>query len=297
MMPVLDGIETLARIKADERAAAHPGDHDLGRGRDRPGRALHRARGGGLPPEAVQQGDPARPRRRLPRAQAAARRERAHLAEIEAQRQPARRCLRAILPAPAVAELQTTGRIAPRRFEDVAVLLADVVGFTAYCDRHRPEEVVAELDRFARACERPGRGARAREDQRRRRRRACHRQPAAPALRAGAGRSPLRPRHDRGGGSAARPAGRCASASSSVRSSPAWSGERSSASTSGATRSTSPAGSRSSATEPAVYLSERGRRSGRRVVLGHARRSAHVAREGQGCEPAGRSAASARQRA
>jgi adenylate cyclase len=49
------------------------------------------------------------------------------------------------LPAAAVAELKATGQVAPRRFEDVAVLFVDLVGFTAFCDRHKPEEVVHDL--------------------------------------------------------------------------------------------------------------------------------------------------------
>ena len=56
-----------------------------------------------------------------------------------------------------------------------AVMLADVVGFTHYCDRHRPEEVVAEFHRFACRLRGPGRGAWAGEDQRHRRRRLAHR--------------------------------------------------------------------------------------------------------------------------
>ena len=49
------------------------------------------------------------------------------------------------LPAAAVAELKTTGRVAPKRFEDVAVLFVDLVSFTSFCDRHSPEEVVESL--------------------------------------------------------------------------------------------------------------------------------------------------------
>ena len=80
-------------------------------------------------------------------------REAAHLAEIDRQRQRADRLLHAILPGPAVAELKAADRITPRRFEDVAVLFADVLGFTVYCDRHPPEHVVANLDRLAAAFE------------------------------------------------------------------------------------------------------------------------------------------------
>jgi class 3 adenylate cyclase len=153
MMPVLDGIETLARLKADERLRHLPvvmisavGDID------RVARCIELGAEDYLPKPFNKVILRARvtaclERKRLRDA------ERAHLAEIEAQRRELDAALRAILPGPAVTELRATGRIAPRRFEDVAVLLADVVGFTRYCDHHPPEEVVAEFDRFARACE------------------------------------------------------------------------------------------------------------------------------------------------
>jgi adenylate cyclase len=80
-------------------------------------------------------------------------REAAHLAEIDRQRQRADRLLHAILPGAAVAELKADDRVAPRRFENVAVLFADLLGFTVYCDRHPPEQVVANLDQLAAAFE------------------------------------------------------------------------------------------------------------------------------------------------
>jgi CheY-like chemotaxis protein len=49
------------------------------------------------------------------------------------------------LPAAAVAELKASGKVAPRRFENVGVLFVDLVGFTSFCDRHTPEEVVRDL--------------------------------------------------------------------------------------------------------------------------------------------------------
>jgi adenylate cyclase len=55
------------------------------------------------------------------------------------------RLLENILPAAAVAEIKKTGSVIPRRFEDVAVLFADLVGFTPHCDHHVPEEVVNDL--------------------------------------------------------------------------------------------------------------------------------------------------------
>jgi class 3 adenylate cyclase len=76
-----------------------------------------------------------------------------HLEEIERQRQRADRLLHAILPAAAVAELAATDRVQPRRFDGVAVFFADIVGFTAYCERHPPEEVVANLQLLVEAFE------------------------------------------------------------------------------------------------------------------------------------------------
>jgi adenylate cyclase len=72
---------------------------------------------------------------------------------IERERERADRLLHAILPAPAVAELKKSDRIEPRRYSDVMVLFADIVDFTPYCEAHRPEEVVANLDRLANICE------------------------------------------------------------------------------------------------------------------------------------------------
>ena len=72
-------------------------------------------------------------------------REAAYLETIEREKKRSDDLLHAVLPAGAVRELKATGAVQPRRIEDVAVLFCDVVGFTAYCDRHRPERVVAEL--------------------------------------------------------------------------------------------------------------------------------------------------------
>jgi adenylate cyclase len=76
-----------------------------------------------------------------------------HREEIERQHRRAARLLHAILPAAAVAELEATDRVQPRRFDDVAVFFADIVGFTAYCEGHQPEEVVANLQLLVEAFE------------------------------------------------------------------------------------------------------------------------------------------------
>lgn len=69
----------------------------------------------------------------------------AHLNQIDEERRRADALLHVILPAPVVPELKATNKVAPRRHEGVAVLFADLVGFTAYCDSHPPEAVVSEL--------------------------------------------------------------------------------------------------------------------------------------------------------
>ena len=68
--------------------------------------------------------------------------------------------LRAILPAPVARELQATGAVMTRRYPDVAVLFADVIGFTAYCEGRPPEQVLIELQvlvqEFESLCRRHG---------------------------------------------------------------------------------------------------------------------------------------------
>ncbi len=63
--------------------------------------------------------------------------------------------LNAILPGPVVKELVETDAVKPRRREGVAVLFADIVGFTRYCDDHSdcPEFVVQHLRRLFEAWE------------------------------------------------------------------------------------------------------------------------------------------------
>ena len=61
--------------------------------------------------------------------------------------------LNVILPSAAVRELKATGEIKPRRHEGVAILFCDIVGFTSFCDRKLPEEVVAHLQGLVEAFE------------------------------------------------------------------------------------------------------------------------------------------------
>jgi CheY-like chemotaxis protein len=70
----------------------------------------------------------------------------AHLARIESERPRADELLTTVLPRSIARALKLNGRLAPQRYEDVAVLFCDVVGFTAYSERHPPETVFAELE-------------------------------------------------------------------------------------------------------------------------------------------------------
>jgi PleD family two-component response regulator len=68
------------------------------------------------------------------------------LEDARRERAKADELLEVVLPKAAAEELRHTGTVAPRRIEAAAVLFCDLVGFTAFCDRHEPEEVVETLD-------------------------------------------------------------------------------------------------------------------------------------------------------
>jgi len=75
-------------------------------------------------------------------------REQDYLRRIKTEKERADELLHVILPGEAIHELQLTGRVAPRRYDAVAVLFADLVGFTPYCDTHSAEDVVTHLQRL-----------------------------------------------------------------------------------------------------------------------------------------------------
>jgi adenylate cyclase len=70
----------------------------------------------------------------------------AALREAEDAREQADELLHALLPKKAADEIRSIGTVIPRRYENVAVLFCDVTNFTAYCDKHEPEDVVSRLD-------------------------------------------------------------------------------------------------------------------------------------------------------
>ncbi|MBN1887518.1 MAG: response regulator [Thermoflexales bacterium] len=72
---------------------------------------------------------------------------------LDAEQKHSDSLLRVILPDMVVEELKTTDRVKPRRYEHVAVLFCDIVGFTAYCDQHEPEDVLFYLQTLVEAFE------------------------------------------------------------------------------------------------------------------------------------------------
>jgi CheY-like chemotaxis protein len=72
-------------------------------------------------------------------------REVVYLRQIEEEKKRADDLLHVILPAEIVYELKTHKVVKPQRYEDIAVLFCDIVGFTAYCETHPPEEVISYL--------------------------------------------------------------------------------------------------------------------------------------------------------
>jgi len=68
-----------------------------------------------------------------------------YLQQIESEKRRADELLYAMLPPGAVRELKAANEVRPRRYDEVAVLFCDIVGFTPYCDENPPEEVVKHL--------------------------------------------------------------------------------------------------------------------------------------------------------
>jgi adenylate cyclase len=81
-------------------------------------------------------------------------REVSYLRQIEDEKRRSDELLHIILPHDVAEELKATNAVKPRRFENVAVLFCDIVGFTAYCDQHPPEEILKHLQALVESFER-----------------------------------------------------------------------------------------------------------------------------------------------
>ncbi len=75
-------------------------------------------------------------------------REIVHLKTIDKERRRADELLRAIFPPEIARELKSTQAVRPRRYDDVAVLFSDTVGFTQFSDTREPEEIIDRLQQL-----------------------------------------------------------------------------------------------------------------------------------------------------
>ena len=69
-----------------------------------------------------------------------------YLDRIEKDKRKSVDLLRAFLPKSAASELKSLGKVTPRRYEDVAILVCDLIGFSGFCESNTPEDVVNELE-------------------------------------------------------------------------------------------------------------------------------------------------------
>jgi CheY-like chemotaxis protein len=80
-------------------------------------------------------------------------REVSHLRQIQEEKKRSDDLLHIILPHDVAQELKTTQAVRPRRFENVGVLFCDIVSFTAWCDKHAPNEILTYLQSLVEAFE------------------------------------------------------------------------------------------------------------------------------------------------
>jgi adenylate cyclase len=153
MMPEMDGFQVLAHLRADESWRNIPvvvisALHDL----DNVVKGIKLGAQDYLPKPF----DPVLLKARIDTCLEKKRlrdREVLYLQQIEAEKKRADEILHVILPPEIVQELKATNTVSPRYYDDVAVLFADIVDFTPYCERHGVEEVVANLQQLVRAYE------------------------------------------------------------------------------------------------------------------------------------------------
>ena len=68
-----------------------------------------------------------------------------YLSKVEADKKRTQSFLKQILPEKIAEELNSSGLVRPRKYEDIAILVCDLVGFTAFCESNPPENVVENL--------------------------------------------------------------------------------------------------------------------------------------------------------
>ncbi|GAB4140335.1 MAG: hypothetical protein Tsb009_09660 [Planctomycetaceae bacterium] len=76
-----------------------------------------------------------------------------HRDQVELEKLRADRLLKALFPQFVLRDLISDAKYPPRRFDEVAVMFADIVGFTTYCRNRRPEEIVTPLGQLVESFE------------------------------------------------------------------------------------------------------------------------------------------------
>jgi DNA-binding response OmpR family regulator len=76
-----------------------------------------------------------------------------YLHRIEEEQRKSDELLHVIFPAEIVRELRATSTVLPRRYDGVAVMFTDIVGFTSYSEDREPEEVIFGLQQLVQAQE------------------------------------------------------------------------------------------------------------------------------------------------
>jgi adenylate cyclase len=74
--------------------------------------------------------------------------EKKHLSAIEQEKKKVDGLIHVLFPSFIADELKTTGEVKSKRYENVAVMFCDIVGFTSFCNDNAPETVVSHLQEF-----------------------------------------------------------------------------------------------------------------------------------------------------
>lgn len=148
LMPDMNGVEVLSRLKAEPRWRHIPvimisGLHEV----DAVARCLEAGADDYLPKPF----NPTLLRARISSTLEKKRwldREHQYLQRIEAEKQRADALLHAVLPGQIVARLQAGEAIIADRFDEVTILFADIVGFSPIAARLAPSDLIKRLDRL-----------------------------------------------------------------------------------------------------------------------------------------------------
>ena len=68
-----------------------------------------------------------------------------YLARVETDKKRTQEILKTVLPNDIAVELQSTGRVRSRKYDDIGILICDLVGFTSFCEKNDAELVVETL--------------------------------------------------------------------------------------------------------------------------------------------------------